>query len=158
MATTTKTKKTTAKKTAKTTAAKTAETKTAAKKTAAKKTTAAAAAKKTTTTKKPAVKVVKKEVKETAEKTSKAICIDYPVNNETVYCGHYCFRLGGTANNIEWMRVSINGGSWQDCRHANGYWWFDWWNFETGAFYAEALALVDGKEVKTAKRKFTVTL
>jgi hypothetical protein len=56
------------------------------------------------------------------------------------------------------MKVSINGGAWQDCRPANGYWWFDWWNFETGNFFAEALALIDGKEVKTARRKFKVAL
>ena len=56
------------------------------------------------------------------------------------------------------MQVSINGGEWQNCRYANGYWWFDWWNFNTGNFYLEAKAYVDGKEEKTEKRNFTVTL
>ena len=87
----------------------------------------------------------------------KNICIDYPQNNETVYCGHYCFRLG-SRKPCSAMQVSINGGEWQNCRYTNGYWWFDWWNFNTGNFYLEARAYVDGKEEQTAKRKFKVTL
>jgi len=89
--------------------------------------------------------------------TCKNICIDYPQNNETVYCGHYCFRLG-SRKPCSAMQVSINGGEWQNCRQANGYWWYDWWNFNTGNFYLEAKAYVDGKEEQTAKRKFKVTL
>ena len=89
--------------------------------------------------------------------TCKNICIDYPQNNETVYCGHYCFRLGARKP-CSAMQVSVNGGEWQNCRQANGYWWFDWWNFNTGNFYLEAKAYVDGKEEQTAKRKFKVTL
>ena len=88
---------------------------------------------------------------------AKDLYIDYPKNNEKVYCGHYCFRLGSPSN-ISWLKISINGGAWQDCRFANGYWWFDWWNFPTGNFYAEAYGCVNGKEVKTAKRKFKVVI
>ncbi len=93
----------------------------------------------------------------TNNETCKNICIDYPQNNETVYCGHYCFRLG-SRKPCSAMQVSINGGEWQNCRQANGYWWYDWWNFNTGNFYLEAKAYVDGKEEQTAKRKFKVTL
>ena len=100
-----------------------------------------------------AVKTVKTE----DTKASKIICIDYPTANETVYCGHYCFRLG-SLKEVPYMRVSINGGPWQDCRRANGYWWFDWWNFQTGSFTLEASSEYEGKTVKTAKRKFKVTL
>lgn len=100
----------------------------------------------------------KRTTKKTETKTTcKNVCIDYPQNNETVYCGHYCFRLG-SRKPCTAMQVSVNGGEWQNCRQANGYWWFDWWNFNTGNFYLEAKAFVDGKEEKTAKRKFTVTL
>ena len=95
--------------------------------------------------------------KQETKTTCKNICIDYPQNNETVFCGHYCFRLG-SIKPCSAMQVSINGGEWQNCRQANGYWWFDWWNFNTGNFYLEAKAYVDGKEEKTAKRKFKVTL
>lgn len=91
-------------------------------------------------------------------KACRDICIDYPKSNEVVYCGHYCFRLGCSKGNAEWMKVSINEGPWQDCRCANGYWWFDWWNFQTGSFTAEALASLNGKQIKTAKRKFKVSL
>ena len=96
-------------------------------------------------------------VKKCNKTVCKNICIDYPQNNETVYCGHYCFRLG-SRKPCSGMQVSVNGGAWQNCRQANGYWWFDWWNFNTGNFYLEAKAFVDGKEEQTAKRKFKVTL
>ena len=100
-----------------------------------------------------------KNKKNTTEnkKVCKNICIDYPQNNETVFCGHYCFRLG-SRKPCSGMQVSINGGAWQNCRQANGYWWFDWWNFNTGNFYLEAKALVEGKEEQTPKRRFKVTL
>ena len=103
------------------------------------------------------VKKTTNKTKQTNKTTCKNICIDYPQNNETVYCGHYCFRLG-SRKPCSAMQVSINGGEWQNCRQANGYWWFDWWNFNTGNFYLEAKAYVDGKEEQTAKRKFKVTL
>ena len=98
-----------------------------------------------------------KSVNTTNTTTCKNVCIDYPQNNETVYCGHYCFRLGSRKPCTS-MQVSINGGEWQNCRQANGYWWYDWWTFNTGNFYLEAKAYVEGKEEKTAKRKFKVTL
>ncbi len=91
-------------------------------------------------------------------KKVKALCIDYPSSNDTVYCGHYSFRVGANGEKVDWVKVSVNGGEWQDCRTSNGYWWYDWWNFATGTFFAEALALVDGKEVRTPKRKFKVSL
>lgn len=98
------------------------------------------------------------KTKSTTKTSAKnGLYIDYPKNNDTVYCGHYCFRIG-TVGNSEWVKVSVNGGPWIDCRRANGYWWYDWWNFQTGSFIAEALAIVDGKEVKSTKRKFKVTL
>ena len=108
-------------------------------------------------TKKTAAKksaAVKKAVKTKAKKT---VIIDYPSNNEVVCCGHYSFRLG-TPHGADWVKVSVNNGPWQDCREANGYWWHDWWNFDTGSFAVEALALIDGEEVKTPKRRFKVTL
>jgi len=96
--------------------------------------------------------VMTKETKET-----KGLYIDYPSDSENVFCGYYCFRIG-TVGNSEWTKVSINGGQWQNCRRANGYWWYDWWNFQTGSFTLEALSLIDGKEVKSSKRKFKVSL
>ena len=107
--------------------------------------------------------ITKSKASSAAATTQKAIplakdlYIDYPASNDSIYCGHYCFRLGSPSN-ISWLKISINGGAWQDCRYANGYWWFDWWNFTTGNFYAEAYGCVNGKEVKTAKRKFKVII
>lgn len=121
--------------------------------------------KKTTTTAKKSsadstaktAKTVKAVKTADENKATKIICIDYPMANETVYCGHYCFRLG-SLKEVPYMRVSVNGGPWQDCRRANGYWWFDWWNFQTGSFTLEASSEYEGKTIKTAKRKFKVTL
>ena len=90
-------------------------------------------------------------------KNKKIICIDYPSNNEIVCCGHYSFRLG-TPHEAEWVKVSVNGGPWCECRSANGYWWHDWCNCDAGSFALEALALIDGEEVKSAKRRFKVVL
>ena len=128
-------------------------------KTLLKKKTTSSNKKKTSCADSKTAKAVKTVVKAVEEKikTSKEICVDYPANNETVYCGHYCFRLG-SLREVPYMRVSVNGGLWQDCRRANGYWWFDWWNFQTGTFTVEAMSEIDGKQVKTAKRKFKVTL
>jgi hypothetical protein len=105
------------------------------------------------TAKKPAVN------KKTASKSKakKTVYIDFPKANSQVYCGHYCFRLGSLPS-ADWVRISINGGAWHDCRNANGYWWFDWWNFETGKFFANAIAIIDGEEVKSSTRKFKVIL
>ena len=140
-----------------------------------KKLIKATVAKSKTLLKKKTTKTVKKSSAETAAKAAKTakavtadkaqetpkaakiICIDYPTPNETVYCGHYCFRLG-SLKEVPYMRVSVNGGPWQECRRANGYWWFDWWNFQTGSFTLEASSEYEGKPVKTAKRKFKVTL
>ena len=114
-------------------------------------------------TRRTAVSKTKTTKTNTATSSQKAIplakdlYIDYPANNEQVYCGHYCFRLGSPSN-ISWLKISINGGPWQDCRCANGSWWYDWWNFSTGNFYAEAYGCVNGKEVKTARRKFKVVI
>lgn len=125
-------------------------------KTLLKKKTTSISKKSSSSDKSKSTKAVKAAAEEKV-KTSKDICIDYPMNNDTVFCGHYCFRLG-SLRDVPYMRISINGGPWQECRRANGYWWFDWWNFQTGSFTAEACSEIDGKTVKTAKRKFKVTL
>jgi len=105
----------------------------------------------------PKKAAVKKLIKSTAPKVSKVLFIDYPAAGEEVSCGHYSFRIG-SPEVLECVKVSVNGGAWQDCRHAHGYWWYDWWTFDTGPCCAEASALLKGKEVKSPKRKFKVTL
>lgn len=105
------------------------------------------------TAKKPAA--VKKAAPR--KKAKKVVCIDYPSHNEIISCGHYSFRLG-TPHEADWVKVSVNGGPWRECRNANGYWWHDWCNCDAGSFAVEALALIDGEEVKSAKRRFKVVL
>ncbi|MDR0952575.1 MAG: hypothetical protein LBM71_00030 [Elusimicrobiota bacterium] len=120
-----------------------------------KKETKTTKAKKTTKkTEKGAV--VKKNTQPKVAAAKKNVCIDYPLHDDTISCGHYSFRVGAIGN-IDGIKISVNGGPWQDCRPANGYWWYDWWNFEEGVHIVEALALIDGEEVKTPKRKFKVS-
>ncbi|MDR1684777.1 MAG: hypothetical protein LBR90_04925 [Elusimicrobiota bacterium] len=114
--------------------------------------------------KKPAVKklavkkaAAKKSVvkKPAAPRASKLLVIDYPAAGEVVGAGHYTLRLGNSSQDAQWVKVSLNGGPWLPCRHSNGYWWLDYF-FDGGPFEAQAVALVNGKEVKAAKRKFKV--
>jgi hypothetical protein len=53
------------------------------------------------------------------------VAIDYPIENEMVFSGHYAIRISCPQNTS--VEVSIDGGPWQACRQSNGYFWFDWW-------------------------------
>ncbi|MDR1123197.1 MAG: hypothetical protein LBL61_00995 [Elusimicrobiota bacterium] len=90
-----------------------------------------------------------------ALKVKKILCIDYPAHNATVCCGQYSLRLG-TPHAAQWVKISLNGGPWLECRPAVGYWWYDWRNAEAGSFTAEAVAFIEGEEVRSPKRRFKV--
>jgi hypothetical protein len=102
--------------------------------------------------KKPAKTAARKKA---APKSKKVLCIDYPAHNTTVSRGYYSLRLG-TPHEAQWVKISLNGGPWLDCRPSAGYWWYDWQNFATGSFVAEALAFIEGEEVRSPKRRFKV--
>ena len=54
----------------------------------------------------------------------RTIRFDHPRQNEAVRPGHYAFRIRAT--NPGTVVVSVDGGPWQACRDAVGYWWYDW--------------------------------
>lgn len=57
--------------------------------------------------------------------------LDYPAPGESITGEQYTLRVGAAAD-VESAEVSINGGPWQACRPAIGYWWFDWSGYEGG--------------------------
>jgi|YelNatPaOPRAMG01_1025707.scaffolds.fasta_scaffold551171_1 hypothetical protein len=74
-------------------------------------------------------KQIKKE-KRTINKPNRYIVIDYPKENEVITYPWYTIRIGCSENkNVE---VSIDNGPWEKCRFAEGYWWFDWGNYQSG--------------------------
>jgi hypothetical protein len=50
--------------------------------------------------------------------------IDYPKDGERLDPPAYTLRL--SAPGARRMTVAIDQGTWQECRDAVGYWWFDW--------------------------------
>jgi hypothetical protein len=58
------------------------------------------------------------------------VVLDYPKNLETITSRQYSVRIG--ACDCAGMDISIDDQPWQPCRHAVGYWWFDWNNYAPG--------------------------
>lgn len=50
--------------------------------------------------------------------------IDYPQDAERVFAGNYTIRISATGAGE--AQVSVDGGEWQGCREAAGYFWYDW--------------------------------
>lgn len=75
------------------------------------------------------------------------IVIDYPQENEEIASPYYAIRIGTSGNGQ--AEVSIDGGDFQGCRCANGFWWFDWTYISAGSHRISA-RLIDekGKAVK----------
>ncbi|HAN03937.1 MAG TPA: hypothetical protein DCW72_04155 [Elusimicrobia bacterium] len=103
---------------------------------------------------------VKKNNKTTAAKPAKPakilnteeyVVIDYPKNLETITARTYCVRMG--ASDCTGMDISINDQPWQPCRHAVGYWWFDWANFQPGTHQLVARMHKRNGEYLISKRR-----
>lgn len=83
--------------------------------------------------------------------TEEYVVIDYPKNLETINARHYCVRMG--ASDCTGMDISINDQPWQPCRHAVGYWWFDWANFQPGTHQLVARMHKRNGEYLISKRR-----
>jgi hypothetical protein len=79
------------------------------------------------------------------------IWIDHPQQNERLRAPIYVIRLGvGGARNVE---ISLDGGSWQNCRLNSGYWWFDWSAIAPGKHTLLArMWTQDGRALRTPPR------
>jgi hypothetical protein len=92
--------------------------------------------------------VAKSRTKKEITPAAGALAIDYPSEGDRVIQGHYAVRISAASGPVD---VSINGGEWQSCREANGYFWFDWWPETTGKQKITAR-----QSKKTAARACTV--
>src|SRR5262245_39031412 len=82
--------------------------------------------------------------------------LDYPRQHEKIGSKHYSFRIGvpGMMKNVE---IAINRGAWLACRHAVGYWWYDWSGFRPGKYQAVIRAqTADGDRIFSEPRDFIV--
>lgn len=68
--------------------------------------------------------------------------VDFPVQNETICSSHYTIRVSASEK-AESVDVSIDQGTWQACRKAEGFWWYDWSDFDNGEH--EVIARTPGK-------------
>lgn len=59
-----------------------------------------------------------------AEDAPRAPVIDYPCEGDTIYSGHYAVRV--SMDGADAVELALDGGEWQPCRSAAGYYWFDW--------------------------------
>ncbi len=102
------------------------------------------AVKKTTTTSKTA--------KTKLTTTEEYVVVDHPRNLENVTTGTtYAVRIGTSC--CTGVDISINDQPWQPCRHAVGYWWFDWTNFPAGTHQLVARMHKPNGEYLISKRR-----
>lgn len=111
-----------------------------------KKEMAKVAIKKVTTTSKAAA------AKPKITATDEYVVIDHPKNLEAISTGHhYAVRVG--ASKCNGLDISINDQPWQPCRHAIGYWWFDWSNYPAGTHQLVARMHKPNGEYLISKRR-----
>lgn len=79
------------------------------------------------------------------------VTVDYPKNLETITSRHYSVRIG--VSDCTSVDISINDRPWQPCRHAVGYWWFDWNNFQPGTHQLVARMHKRNGEYLISKRR-----
>lgn len=81
------------------------------------------------------------------------VVIDHPAEKEAVSGEEYTFRIK-TSDRVTQAEISIDGGPWEACREALGYWWFDWQGVEGGNHQAIARVQWNGQSVVSAPRQF----
>jgi len=82
--------------------------------------------------------------------------VEYPAADEVVTSGHYTFRVGATEELVE-AEISIDRGPWHPCRHACGFWWYDWTGYGPGPHQVAARgAARDGRALNSTFRRFSV--
>ena len=82
--------------------------------------------------------------------------IDYPGSGETIAPSSYTFRVSATEPLIE-AEISIDRGPWERCRHACGFWWYDWTGYGAGSHTVAARGTTrNGDSVNSTFRRFDV--
>ncbi|MDO8804200.1 MAG: glucose-6-phosphate isomerase [Elusimicrobiota bacterium] len=83
--------------------------------------------------------------------TNEYVVVDHPKNLENITARQYSVRIG--ASDCTGVDISINDQPWQPCRHAVGYWWFDWNNFQPGTHQLVARMHKRNGEYLISKRR-----
>ena len=84
--------------------------------------------------------------------------VDYPASGETIASPTYTLRVGSTEPMAE-AEISVDRGPWQRCRHACGFWWYDWSGYGSGEHTVAARGTTrSGETVNSTFRRFTVAL
>ncbi len=81
--------------------------------------------------------------------------IDCPSSEERLLPGHYAFRISSSQALVE-TEISVDRGPWQSCRHACGFWWYDWRAREGEHQVAARGTTRDGEVVNSHFRRFSV--
>ena len=83
--------------------------------------------------------------------------IEYPGGDEVVGSHHYAFRIS-SSEALSVAEISIDRKAWQPCRHACGFWWYDWTGYEAGEHHVAARGTThDGRVLNSTFRRFEVS-
>lgn len=86
------------------------------------------------------------------------VVVDFPQEGEVVISPEYTLRIGASAD-AALVEVSIDGGAYQPCRSAVGFWWFDWAGYTKIAHKVSAKVTThSGGTAFSEPRKFSVKL
>lgn len=86
------------------------------------------------------------------------IVVDFPQEKEIITSSEYTIRLGAS-HDAEKVEISIDGGEFKACRHAVGFFWFDWSGYSKVAHKISArLTTKDGRILYSDLRTFSVKL
>ena len=83
--------------------------------------------------------------------TNEYVVVDYPKNLENITARQYAVRMG--ASDCTGVDISVNDQPWQPCRHAIGYWWFDWNELQPGNHQLVARMHKSNGEYLISKRR-----
>lgn len=79
--------------------------------------------------------VIKKKV--AALKQAAAAVVDYPQESEVIQSSEYSLRISAPES-VAGVEICINHGSWEPCRSAVGFWWYDWSGYKSGEYRVTA--------------------
>jgi len=94
------------------------------------------------------------KTKAAAKPKAPSVLLDYPQSGERVLPGHYAVRVAAKPEVS--VEVSVDGGPWQACREAVGYYWFDWSPAAPGAHTLVARAKNGGPRFSKSEERAVV--
>jgi hypothetical protein len=94
-----------------------------------------------------------------ATAVKKKIAIDFPEQHGRITSERYTFRISALVGVGERVMVRVDDASFQPCRFAAGYWWFDWAGYRSHHHHLVArIVSSEGDVVSEAARRFLVAL